>query len=85
MADVKDEHKEFLLTNEVDDAVASDSIGVPALQLALEGLALRRITLKIIEGIGNPLVERGFPLSHAADDALGLVGESDLIGGQERL
>ena len=84
MADVDNEHEKFLLTNEVDDAVASNPIGVPALQLALERLALRRITLKIIEGAGDPLIERRFPLGHAADDALGLVGELELIDGQGR-
>ena len=85
VADVDDEHEKFLLTNEVDDAVAPNSIGVPAPQLTLEWLALMRITLKIIEDTGDPLIERRFPLGHAADDALGLVGEFDLIGGQGRL
>ena len=85
VADVNDQHEQFLLMHDVEDAIASDSIGVPALQLALERFALMGVTLQIIEGAGHSLVERRFPLDHAANDALGLVGEFDLIGGQGRL
>ena len=84
MADVNDEHEQFPLMHDVEDAIAADSIGVPALQLALERLALIGIALQIIEGTGHSLIERGFPLDHAADDALGLAGEFNLIGGQGR-
>ena len=85
VADVDDEHEQFPLTDEVDDAVAPHPIGVPALQFALERLALIRITLKIIEDTGDPLIKRRFSLSHTTDDVLGLVGEFKLIDGQGRL
>ena len=44
-----------------------------------------RIALKIIQGTGDPLIERGFPFRHAAEHALGLIGEFELIGGQGTL
>ncbi len=84
MADIDDEDQQLLPMNEVHDAVAPYPIGVPTFQFAFERLSLIRLTLKIIEGTGDPLIECWLPLGHAADDALGLVGEFNLIGGQER-
>ncbi len=67
------------MTDEVEDPIAAYAVGITALQLTLQELSLKRIALKIIEGLGDPLVEHGFPFRHAADDALGLVGELKLI------
>ena len=44
-----------------------------------------RIALKVIQGTGDPLIERRFPFRHAAEHALGLIGEFELIGGQGKL
>ena len=84
VADIDDEHEQLLLTHQIDDAVASDPIGIPALQLTFEWLALIRVALKVIKNTGHPAIQRRFPLGDAADCALSLVGEFELIAGQGR-
>ena len=44
-----------------------------------------RIAPQIIQGTGDPLIERRFTFRHAADNALGLIGKFELIGGQGKL
>ena len=85
MADVDDEHEKLLLADEIHDAVASYPIGIPTLQFTFKRFSLMRVALKIIQGVGDSLIERGFPLGHAADDTFGLVGEFNSISGQGRL
>ena len=85
MANVDDEHKQFLVAHEIHDAIASDPVGIPPLEFTLERFALMRIAPQIIQGTGDPLIERGFPFRHPADHALGLIGEFELIGGQGKL
>jgi hypothetical protein len=84
VANIDDEHEELMLANEIHDAVASESIGISPLQFTFEELPLIRVALKIIQRAGDPLIERGLPLGHAADDAFGLIGKFKLIGGQGR-
>ena len=85
VADVDDEHKQFLLANKIYDSVAAHPVGIPTLEFAFKRFALMRIAPKIIQGTGDPLIEHRFPFRHAADHALGLIGEFELIGGQGRL
>ena len=74
-----------MLMNEVDNPIAPNAVGITAFQFALQGFALKRIAPQIIQRMGDSLVERTLALCHAADDALGLVGEFKLIDGQGRL
>ena len=85
MTDVDDKHHELLPLEEIENPVAANPVGVAILQLTLERLTLKGIACKIIQGLGDSLVERGFPLCHTADDALGVIGKFNLIDGQERL
>ena len=71
-----------MLTNGVDNPITSHSVRVAAFEFTLQGFTLERIAFKVIQGLGDSLIERGLPLCHTPDDALGLVGEFEFIGGQ---
>ena len=66
MTDVDDEHTQPVSVNHVHDAVAADPVRVATCQRTDQPLALKEIAFKIVQGLGDPLIESGFPLSPTA-------------------
>ena len=82
MADVDDEDQQLLLMHQVDNPITAYAIRVTTFEFPLQGFTLERIAFKVIQGVGHTRIQSRFPLCHAPDDALGLIGELQSIDGQ---
>ncbi len=84
MPDVNNEDEQLMVVDDVEDAITADSIGIPAFQLSFQRLTLKRIPPQIVQRMSHALIQRGFPLCDASNDAVCLIGELNPIRDQEK-
>ena len=72
MANIDDDHKEPGLKDTVNNAIASNSVGIKTLERSFQCFSLKRICFQRVENIGNALIETPLKVRDAPQDGFGL-------------
>lgn len=82
MADVDDQNEQLRSSEDVDDSIGSNPMGVPARESSFQGFARVRIVCQVVQRPCHAPVEQWFSPGHPTDDTLRLPGQLDPIRGQ---